>query len=171
MIIREATLKDIPLIAELAQKTYTDTFGHTMSQIDLKKVLETRSEKYFHSIFKKDTILVAEDNKNIIGFIQFGQVSNKDIQANETDIELKKIYINKNNQGQGIGKQLIEAMLKHNRLVNIKNVYLDVFTENIKAIGLYKKYGFKIIGKTPFKAGNKIVGYDSLMKKVNITKT
>lgn len=168
MAIRVATLEDIQLITELAQRTYTDTFGHTMSQADLKETLKTRSEKYFYSALKKDIILVAEDNKKIVGFIQFGKVSNKEIQASDKDIELKKLYVNKNSQGQGIGKQLIEAMFKNNRLVNIKNIYLDVFTENIKAIGLYKKYGFKIVGKTPFKTGNKIIGYDLLMKKVNI---
>ncbi len=59
----------------------------------------------------------------------------------------------------------MEAMLSHNRLTEVENIYLDVFTENENAIGLYKKFGFKTVGKTPFVVDNKIVGYDLLMKR------
>jgi len=166
MIIREAILQDIPKIAQLAKVTYIVTFGQTMSEDELNEALKVRSEKYFYTIFGRDIILVVKNNKDLVGFIQFGEPSYKKIVTNDNDIELKKIYVEKNHQGQGIGKSLMEAMFKHNRLIKIQNIYLDVFAKNKQAIGLYRKYGFQIVGKIPFIVGDKTVGYDLLMKKV-----
>lgn len=166
MSIREAKPNDIPAISKLAKETYIATFGQTMSQEELIEALKTRSEEYFTDVIRTDTILVAEEEK-IVGFMQIGRVTITSVQASDRDLELIKIYIDENQQGKGIGKALMEVMLKHPRLNGIENIYLDVYDENKKAIGLYEKYGFKIIGKTPFKINNKIVGYDLLMKYTN----
>lgn len=165
MTIRVANASDIPALARLARETYIETFGQTMSQEELVQALESRSEEYFRSVFDKDTILIAEENNQLIGFIQFGEVTYDTIQASDSDLELNKIYVDKFQQGRGIGKQLMEAMLSHERSQNIKNIYLDVYAQNDKAIGLYTKYGFEIIGKTPFEVDGKVLGYDLLMKR------
>ncbi len=167
MIIREVTPSDIPSLAKLAQKTYADTFGLTMSIEELLDALKTRSEDYFRSVMGKDTILVAEDGDTVIGFIQFGQVTYDSIQTTKNDIELHKIYVETSYQGKGIGKKLMETMFTHNRLINIENVYLDVFEKNEKAIRLYEAFGFQVIGKIPFKVKEEILGYDLLMKRKN----
>jgi len=135
-----------------------------MSDENLHKAFGGRSEKYFHSVIDKDTILIAEDKHIIIGFIQFGAVTIPSIKTNDEDIELNKIYVRTDQHGKGIGKKLMESMLSHQRLENVERIYLDVYGENKKAIGLYEKYGFSIIGKTPFIADNKIIGYDLLMQ-------
>lgn len=140
-----------------------------MSKNELQYALQLRSEGYFHSIIDKDIILVAEDNNKLIGFIQFGEVTYDSIQTTDRDIELNKIYVEKKYQSKGIGKKLMEAMLSHDRLAEIENIYLDVFTENEKAIGLYTKYGFKIIGKTAFEVNGQILGYDLLMRREHNT--
>ena len=171
MTIRGVVQADIPFLAKLAQITYSETFGHTMSNDDLQDALNQRSEKYFLSIIDQDVVLVAEDNNQLVGFIQFGNVTLDSIPTTDNDIELNKIYIEKDYQGKGIGKKLIEAMLNHDRLDGIDNIYLDVFTENEKAIELYKKYDFRIIGKTPFIINDQILGYNLLMKRERHTKT
>lgn len=163
--VRPAKKEDISSIAQLAQEVYTQTFGSGMTHEELQEALETRSESYFQSIFTRDTILLAEDRNVLIGFIQFGAVTINNINVREKDIELNKLYIRADQQGKGIGKLLMEAMLNHDRLENVSNIYLDVFTKNDKAIGLYQKYGFKTVGKTPFKVDGKILGYDLIMKK------
>jgi ribosomal protein S18 acetylase RimI-like enzyme len=171
MIIRSVTLIDIPHLVNLAQKTYSDTFGHTMSKEELQHALDERSEEYFLSIMNQDVVLVAENSRQLVGFVQFGNVTYNTASPTDSDIELNKIYVEKSYQGKGIGKKLIEAMLSHDRLAGVENIYLDVFAKNEKAIGLYKKYGFQIIGKTPFKIKGQILGYDLLMKRENNVQT
>ena len=166
MIIREATLSDVPLIATLAQQSYIETFGATMSGDELQCALEERSENYFDSIFGKDTVLIALDGNTIVGFIQFGEAHYDSIIPLKNDIELNKIFINSSYQGKGVGTQLMNSMLSHSRLKDTVNIYLDVYPENMKAIGLYNKYGFQIIGKIPYIANGKTIGHDLLMKLV-----
>lgn len=167
MIIRNIVQNDLPHLAKLAQDTYAETFGHTLTENELEEALKTRSTEYFSSIMDKDVILVAEIDSTLAGFIQFGHPSYKDLSFEKGDIELNKVYVNQAFQGQGLGKQLMEAMLTHSRAKDARNIYLDVFTENDKAINMYKKFGFEIIGKTPFEINGEILGYDLLMKKVN----
>ena len=75
---------------------------------------------------------VYEDNDDIRGFIS---VINNDF--------IGALFVEKNYQGQGIGKSLIDYA---------KNLYdnlsLAVYKENEKAISLYKKLGFNVIEET-----------------------
>ena len=48
-------------------------------------------------------------------------------------------------QNQGLGKMLLEITLKEVKLLGIQ-VKLEVHRSNIKAINLYKKYGFSYLG-------------------------
>lgn len=164
MTIRQATIETIPQLTKLAQETYLATFGDTMTDDEKIEALKTRDEAYFRTAIQSDTILVAIGNKQLMGFIQFGAVTYDSIDSTDQDIELNKIYIDIRHQGKGIGKALMEAMMNHPKLDKIKNIYLDVYDNNEKAIALYEKYGFKTIGKTPFELNGKIVGYDLLMK-------
>jgi len=163
MIIREAKQDDLPSLAKVAQDTYKTTFTD-LSDDEMEAAFKTRNEAYFQQALNTETILVAVEDLQVVGFIQFGAVTYDSIETTDEDIELNKIYIDKNNQGKGIGKALMAEMMKHPRLDNIKSIYLDVYDKNDKAIGLYKKYGFKTIGRIPFKLDGKIVGYDLLMK-------
>ncbi|MBP6993889.1 GNAT family N-acetyltransferase [Candidatus Woesebacteria bacterium] len=166
MIIREVTTSDVPALTKVAQESYIDAFGDTLTNEDLQDVLKSRSEDYFYSVLSTDTILVALEETTLVGFIQFGKVSYDSIQPNEYDIELKKIFIDTAHHRKGIGKQLMDAMFSHRLLVKTQCVYLDVYAKNIKAISLYKKYGFSVIGKVPYKANGKIISHDLLMQRV-----
>ena len=167
MIIREITHADIPPLAKLAQETYVVAFGDTMTPDELQDALKARSEEYFYSVFGKDAILVALDGEIIVGFIQFGEIDYDAINATQYDIELKKLFVDTAHHRKGIGTQLIEAMLAHKRLVHIQNIYVDVYTKNMNAIALYKKYGFREVGKIPYKPNGRIIAYDLLMKRIH----
>jgi len=58
------------------------------------------------------------------------------------------IILKKEIRGEGVGQELIKAILKEaKRFLKIKIVTLNVFEENIPAINLYKKMGFVQIGR------------------------
>ena len=66
----------------------------------------------------------------------------KDIQEGKL---IDEIYIEKEFRNNGIGTDIIMKVVKKN---NNKNIYLWVYKENIKAVSLYKRLGFKIIDET-----------------------
>ncbi len=54
-------------------------------------------------------------------------------------------------RGEGIGKLLMELVLKEaiKRLHSLKIITLSVFGNNSKAIGMYEKFGFVVLGVLP----------------------
>jgi len=49
-------------------------------------------------------------------------------------------------RGRGLGTQLLTKVLKHSKDIGLEKVELSVYTDNLAAISLYKKCGFKEIG-------------------------
>jgi ribosomal protein S18 acetylase RimI-like enzyme len=163
MIIREAKPNDSAAIARIAQEVYKATFTG-LSKEEMEAALKMRDEAYFSQVIPTDLILVAIEDTRIMGFIQIGPVTYESVKATDRDVELNKIYIDLHSQGKGIGNALMSNMLDHPRLKDIEHIYLDVFDKNPKAIHLYEKFGFKVIGRVPFSLKGEIVGHDLLMK-------
>jgi ribosomal protein S18 acetylase RimI-like enzyme len=51
-------------------------------------------------------------------------------------------------RGQGLGSQLMDAVLRHSKLFGLEKIELQVYTTNTPAISLYKKFGFVEEGLT-----------------------
>ena len=64
--------------------------------------------------------------------------------------ELMKLAVNKNNQGQGIGRLLVEHCLKKARELQVKKIMLESSTKLVGAIRLYKKLGFQEVKTTDY---------------------
>ncbi|HIC87772.1 MAG TPA: GNAT family N-acetyltransferase [Aquificae bacterium] len=71
-----------------------------------------------------------------LGFITYYKVLD--------EIHILNFVIKKNYQNKGYGKLLLKMFLY---LYENKTFFLEVFKDNIKAINLYKKFNFKIIGE------------------------
>jgi ribosomal protein S18 acetylase RimI-like enzyme len=93
---------------------------------------------------KKDTIsLVAEDNKEIKGFIAFC-LNERISQAAEIKIgNILLLSVNKDYRGRGLGRFLVENAVKllFNYGANIITVGTDIY--NIPAINVYEECGFR----------------------------
>ena len=51
--------------------------------------------------------------------------------------------------GKGLGKIMMEKLISEAMSIKVNQIFLSVDNDNIKAINLYKKYGFNLIEKTP----------------------
>lgn len=91
----------------------------------------------------KIIFLAEEENNEIIGFI-VGAVS-KGIQDNEG---LLDIYIKEDHRGCGIGTMLMDQIFDWFRSRNCKSVMINAYSDNVKGIEFYKKYGLELLGVT-----------------------
>ena len=57
------------------------------------------------------------------------------------------IAVTKSARGKGIGKALVDALIGYSEAQNLSFISLEVRESNIPAISLYKKCGFKDMGK------------------------
>jgi ribosomal protein S18 acetylase RimI-like enzyme len=155
--IRPATPADVPQLADVGQRSWTDAFGWSVSSDDLAAELENRSEESFAQALNRWTTLVAEDGDAIVGYVQFGDVAIEGIDPQPSDQELHQLYVDTPLQGAGIGRALMEAALAHPRLAGAKRIYLQVWERNERAVRMYERLGFRVVGTTHFTVGGEDV--------------
>ncbi|MGV8151981.1 MAG: GNAT family N-acetyltransferase [Candidatus Nanoarchaeia archaeon] len=107
---------------------------------------------------KYENIFVLEKKSKIIGYIT---LRNK----NKTG-EIGLLAVKKKFQGKGYGKLLVKHALNYSKKIKIKNIFLDVRKNNIKAIRLYKKFDFKKIKEYSKVINKKIIKKIKMEKKL-----
>ncbi len=101
-----------------------------------------RREKIFPTTelqSKLAVYFVAKDNGKCIGYAGFWNVSGE---GDITNVAVLPEY-----RKNGIGSMLISEMIKTAVTLKLELLTLEVRKSNIAAQGLYKKYGFDIIGE------------------------
>lgn len=103
------------------------------------------SSKYFKYFNRRDvsviqqhvlTVLILDDNENPIsyGHLDFDE-----------GILWLGICVLDSLVGMGYGRYIMDYLIKYADRENIKEITLKVNTQNILALSLFKKYGFKIV--------------------------
>lgn len=83
-------------------------------------------------------IWVARLGRELVGYMLF--------QRSGEDMELHTFAVKPKHRRQGIGAKLLEHMCGEARRKGVFRIHLKVRPSNSEAMGLYKKFGFKIIG-------------------------
>ena len=107
-------------------------YANNLSNDEMMKIKNYVNKKV--PIQLKDYKLIKVDNK-IIGCVL--------VEQKDDGVLLDEIYIEKDYRNKGIGTDIIKKILIENKIV-----FLWVYKLNVKAINLYKKCGFYIIGET-----------------------
>jgi ribosomal protein S18 acetylase RimI-like enzyme len=163
-VVRQAGPQDLAALSKLARETFRAAFGPSFNASDLALLLEeTRSEAYFRKTLHADTVLVALDEGTIVGYVQLSNVTIQVESATDRDQQLSALYVDSAYQGKGIGKLLMDAALDHPRFREARNIYLDVWEDNVKARELYKRFGFEVIGTCDLVVDSRVVGHDLVM--------
>jgi putative acetyltransferase len=109
------------------------TFESTRRDMSYIPKLHTHKEniEYFKSRVEKSSIYIAVSDKKFAGFIDL------------TPQWINHLYVDKNFQNKGVGKQLITFAKSQ----STDKLYLWVFEENQKAIRFYERENFTLVEK------------------------
>ncbi len=105
-------------------------------QMHDEKKLREFADKYSQNAI----VFVAEENKDVLGFIAFYANDLVSHSAFISSIVIKKQY-----QSKGIGSQLLDKAEEYVRLNNMTSMALEVDKMNEKAIKLYMKKGYVFV--------------------------
>ena len=132
----KASKKDIPRLIQY-KKDIIYMYIKCLSEEEEEK--ENINEYVINSVNEifKDYYNIIIDDK-IIGSVCIKELENAKL--------LDEIYLEKEFRNKGIGTDIIRKIIENN-----ESVYLWVYKENIKAVLLYKRLGFKIIDETEFR--------------------
>ena len=137
--IKEASESDIPLIIELAQKSWFLTY----EEINSKDQNEYMFDKWYSNDSLKEQMQLGQrfwilsENETEIGFSSITKV-------NEQTYKLNKIYLLPDFKGKGYGKKLLEFMEKIALENGASELQLNVNRKN-SAVKFYETCNYKII--------------------------
>lgn len=107
-------------------------------------------EKQFTDVFTKENVKKEIKDNQFTNFFAYiidnNPVSFINYYVMYERAELININVLEEYQNQKIASKLIEHMIEDCKQRKVKSITLEVKETNIKAIHLYKKYGFKEIG-------------------------
>lgn len=156
VVVRCATPHDAALLADLAARTFYDTFADSNTPEDMEKFLtSTYSEEIQrHEIEDASlTTLLAECDGIAAGFAQIKMGKAPDCVKGRAPIEIKRFYVEKSFHGRGVAQELMRAAEELGRAAGAKTIWLGVWEHNDRAIAFYRKHGFIPVGSQPFLVG------------------
>ena len=130
--IRPATNEDVPFIKKIVF-TVLYEYGLSPDEKGKDKDLDDIKKSYLdpNGFFG----VVAGSDATPVG--TYGIYPMKD-----GTCELRKMYLNKEMRGQGLGKMMLEHALEMARQKGFKRIILETISPLKEAISLYRKYGF-----------------------------
>ncbi len=154
--IRRATVEDASTLSTLAERTFTETFGHLYPPADLQDFLR---EAY--AVERQRVILAHPDyavwllerDGVAIGHAAAGPCGLPHPQVGPGDGELKRLYLVRDEQGCGWGRHLLVTALDWLEREGPRTLWLGVWSENLGAQRFYARHGFRRAGEYLFPVG------------------
>jgi GNAT superfamily N-acetyltransferase len=159
--IRSARTEDAQALADLGRETFVDTFvtgfGIPYPERDLTVFLDAS--------FNADTIRtkmsergaawwVAERDGEILAFANTGPNTLPHPDGKASHAELRRLYVSKRAQGQGLGTRLLAVALEWMEANTDGPLWIGVWGGNQKAQKLYAAYGFEKAGEYQYPVGS-----------------
>ena len=144
--IRRATEDDIPIIEKLLYEVHK---VHSDARPDLFKA---GAKKYTNEELKtilhdeNKPVFVAEKDKIVVGyaFCVHKQFVNDNNMTDVKTLYIDDLCVDEDVRGEHIGRQLYEFVIDYAKRHGYYNVTLNVWADNVKAVGFYEKIGLKI---------------------------
>jgi phosphinothricin acetyltransferase len=88
--------------------------------------------------------LVAREDKLVLGWAALSPVSKRKAYAGVAEVS---VYVAQNHRGRGIGRELLEELIRRSEELGIWTIQAVVFPENQATVGLHLGCGFREVGR------------------------
>ena len=157
MTIRTATAADAAVVADLARRTFYDTFAATNDPADMALHLAHAYsvEQQTLEITDRDmTTLLVEEGGDAIAYAQIRSGHVPGCVTGSQPIELWRFYLDRAWHGRGVAQQLMQRVKEVACERSAKTLWLGVWEKNDRARAFYAKCGFADAGEHIFLFGN-----------------
>lgn len=155
--IRRATVADAAAFAEFGARTFFEAFASENTPEDMAMHLASA----WHPDIQRaeiedaalDTLLACDEAGRLAGFAQLRVAQPPAGIAASKPVELKRFYVDKPWQGQGLARRLMDAVDAGARARGASELWLGVWQRNARAQAFYRKCGFRNVGTQIFVVG------------------
>lgn len=157
--VRRMTVDDVGTLADLAIRTFEDTFAAFNDPKDM--------EAYMAEAFATEVLAEELADPDSVWFLAsvegvpagFAKVTTGDTPAcvaGSRPVELARLYAVGRYHGRGVGHALMEACLDEAQARGGQTIWLGVWERNDRAIAFYRKWGFERCGAKEFVLGTDV---------------
>ena len=155
--IRKCTFEDLPLLQEVGRETFNETFKDQNSPENMKVYLEEafnvkQLETELSNPSSEFFFIYVHDE--VAGYLKVNVDEAQTEKEGDESLEIERIYIRKEFQGQGLGHHFINKGMEMAKEQNKKKIWLGVWEKNEGAIQFYRKMGFLQTGTHSFQMGD-----------------
>lgn len=159
LVIRNATLDDVDLLADLAARTFKSAYRDLLP--------ENALDDFIASTFSPGSIrnelndlankfLLAYVKGSIVGYAML-RLADPPVDVLATKpVELARIYLDETVIGRGYGSALMRSCLELAQEAGHGTMWFGVWERNERAVRFYEKWGFVNVGSQEFKFGDEI---------------
>lgn len=108
---------------------------------------ETPTWEKWDAGHRKDCRLVALDSsagqQSVLGWATLSQVSARHVYRGVAEVS---VYVAADARGRGVGKALLDALVRESEACGIWTLQAGIFPENQASVALHKQFGFREIG-------------------------
>jgi ribosomal protein S18 acetylase RimI-like enzyme len=152
---RDANDSDAGALAALFRDTFTETFQHLYDPSDLAAFLAQHTATHWAEQIRDPAfaVRIAEQEQEAVGLAKLGPVK-LPVEEPALSLELRQLYVLPQARGSGVAASLTDWVISNARSRGARNLYLSVFTENLRAQKFYSRLGFVEVGPVVFMVGN-----------------
>lgn len=159
VLIRKVFPQEVALLQRIGRQTFFDTFAANNKEEDLRAYLDESFalEKLATEIATPGSAFYFGLNGDeVVGYIKINTGSAQSKPLGDEALELERIYVLQDFQGQGVGSRLFQYALNLAKEMDASFIWLGVWTKNLRAIAFYQKQGFLIADTQQFILGSDI---------------
>jgi len=161
LVIRRAEDQDLHGLADLAARSFRDTFGadNDASNIEdyLGSSLTVESARNEFSDSSNIFLLALRGGHGApIGYAKLCTTTEDPSIDGQNTVEIERIYADKSEIGRGVGAALMRACLGVAGDFGCQTIWLGVWEENKRAILFYERWGFATVGEREFALGSEL---------------
>ena len=86
---------------------------------------------------------VAVGDNNVLGWVAASAVSDRCVYAGVVE---HSVYVHPQARGQGVGRQLLDALIASTEAAGIWTIQSGIFPENVASAALHQAAGFRVVG-------------------------
>lgn len=158
--IRPASAEDIPLIHEMADTVFRETYKDILSPEQMEFMMDWMYSE--PNILEQMNVLnhkyfIAEEDGRACGYMSIEREapSPEDDAGGLEQYHLQKLYVLPSHQGRGYGRELLQEAMRFVREISTgtARINLNVNRHN-KAVGFYEKMGMECTSQGDFPIGS-----------------
>ncbi len=156
LLFQKCTPSSLDQLVQISKRTFVDAFEKDNNPEDFTAYVDFAFDK--NKLCQElanpnTTFYFAYLDEHLVGYFKLNEFdAQTDIKLQES-IELERIYVVEDFQGQQIGKKMLCEALKLASKKDKTYIWLGVWEKNSKAIRFYQKHGFIKFNTHPYYIG------------------